>query len=504
MHEQLTNEWLDASIATMRKVGNDTQRCEVKEAGGGFPKSTLETLSAFSNGSGGYLILGLSEKNNFEPVDNFDPRSMQDALISACNAMTPAVRPETAILEVEGAPVLCAYIHEMLPRDKPCYITARGAFNGSFIRVGDGDRRLTGYEIDRLLEEHHQPRHDDEIVPEAMLEDLDGDLLDGFLKRQRELHPRVLGTKSDEDILLDLHVVRRDESDGILRPTLAGLMALGVFPQKFFPRLNVSFTAYAGTTKADYASDGRRYLDSQNIIGSIPYMVEDTLNALVRNMRMGAQMNGAFRRDVPDYPLPAAREAIANALMHRDYSPESQGSQVQVNLYSDRLEILNPGGLYGNVTVETLGQSGVSSARNQFLSNILVTTAYPRGGYVVENLGTGYQMMEEELKAASMLPPIARNSTSNFCLIMRGERKKESKGGSTRGQDIDSLILTHIQQNGSTSARELSESMGLARSTMSNHLAKLVKEGMIEPTEPSRSPKQRYRLASAQENDGRP
>lgn len=156
--------------------------------------------------------------------------------------------------------------------------------------------------------------------------------------------------------------------------------------------------------------ENRRFLDAQTIIGPIPFIIEDALNAVTKNMRTGAVIEGAFRQDVPDYPRKAVREAIANALMHRDYSPDARGSQVQVNLYADRLEILNPGGLFGNVTIDTLGTVGISSSRNQFLSNILETTPYPGGGYVVENRGTGYQVIEEQLQAALMNPPKPLNT----------------------------------------------------------------------------------------------
>ena len=196
--------------------------------------------------------------------------------------------------------------------------------------------------------------------------------------------------------MLDLHVAKHDGD--VLRPTLAGLMAMGKFPQKFFPRLNVTFAVFPGIDKSAPRDGGRRFLDSQTIVGPIPYMIEDVLAAVSRNMRTGAVIEGAFRNDVPDYPPVAVREAVANALMHRDYSPESRGSQVRVNMFADRLEVLNPGGLYGDVTIDSLGVSGASSARNQFLSNILETTPFPDGGYVVENRGTGYQEIEERLR----------------------------------------------------------------------------------------------------------
>ena len=102
-------------------------------------------------------------------------------------------------------------------------------YDSSFIRTGDGDRRMTPYEIDRFMEEHVQPTYDDEPVEGATLDDLDADLLQGFIKRQRELHPRLLGTRSDDEILLDLHVTKR--VDDAIVPTLAAIVAMGRFPQ---------------------------------------------------------------------------------------------------------------------------------------------------------------------------------------------------------------------------------------------------------------------------------
>lgn len=490
----MDEQWLAKTVSSMRQIGNDTQLCEVKEARKKLPESIAETLSAFSNGSGGYIILGLSERNGFATVPDFDARAMQDALSHECEKLSPVVRPEIAVFPFEGSQVVCAKVAEMHPRDKPCYVTAQNRYNGSYIRTGDGDRHLSPYEIERLLEEHRQPTYDDEIVPDATIEDLDTQLLEGFVKRQRELHPRILGQRSDEEILLDLHVVKREEK--ALRPTIAGLMAMGSFPQKYFPRLNVTFTAFPGTTKTEHVDDRRRFLDAQTIIGPIPIMMDDVLAAVAKNTRTGAIIEGTFRKDVPDYPRTAVREAIANALMHRDYSPESRGSQVQVNLYADRLEILNPGGLYGDVTVDTLGKSGVSSSRNQFLSNILETTPYPDGGYVVENRGTGYQEIEEQLRRALMSPPHPHNSTTSFSLTFDKRKMDPSEmGGSNRQRDIDKAIISHLENHASASARELADASGLARSTINTHVNSLIDKGIVEPTEPARSPKQRYRLA---------
>lgn len=480
-------------ILEMRQIGNDTQTCEVKEAARKIPSSLVDTLSAFSNGNGGVIILGISEKDGFTPVPQFDARAMQEALSAECGKLTPPVRPDTAIVRFEGTNILVAQIQPMPAIDRPCYVTARGRYQGSYIRTGDGDRRLTQYEIDRMIENHVQPRFDDDIVPDATIDDLDPVMVSQFTSRQRMLHPRIFASRDDRTILVNMHVAKHD-GDGTLRPTLGGIMALGSFPQQFFPRLNVTFTAFAGVTKTETMDDERRFLDASTIVGPIPMMIDDALNAVAKNMKTGAVVEGAFRKDVPDYPLKAVREAVANALMHRDYSPDARGSQVQVNLYADRLEILNPGGLYGNVTIDDLGTSGISASRNQFLSNILETTPYPNGGFVVENRGTGYQVIEEELQNALMPEPKPLSTLTFFSLTFDKRRVSHSEKQLANTTDIPHAIIALLRQRHSASAREMAEASGLSRSTIANNLRKLIKDGIVEPTQPGRSPKQRYRL----------
>jgi ATP-dependent DNA helicase RecG len=94
--------------------------------------------------------------------------------------------------------------------------------------------------------------------------------------------------------------------------------------------------------------------------------------------------------------------------MHRDLSELARGTHIQVNLFGDRLEVLSPGGLYGTVSVDRLGDPGASSTRNTRLSALLEDVAYPGGGMVAENRGSGYALIEAELAAAGMRAPCPR------------------------------------------------------------------------------------------------
>ena len=476
---------LETVIRQLKSSRSDNQSVEAKESVGKMPSTIAETISAFANGSGGIIVLGLSEKNDFEPAKGFDARRIADALSQTCSdKLTPPVRADIDILEHKNANVVVASIDEIPPRDKPCYVTSKGMYRGSFIRSFDGDRKLSPYEIDRLLEDKTQPSHDIEIVADASMSDLDRNLLDGVIQRQKSLHPRLFANFSDEEIAVNLRIAARD-ANGDLRPTLAGLLALGTYPQKYFPRLTVTFAAYPKEDKA--SADGVKYLDSEKMAGPIPAIIADTVAAVQRNTRLGGTIIGEKRVDVPDYPPAAVREAVCNALMHRDYSELARGTQVQVNLYSDRLEFLSPGGLYGTVTTATVATADYSSTRNQYLADILECTPY-EGGFVAENRGTGFKLMQLELERNRMEAPIIRDSIAMFTLEFR-RRKSQPLTGDPYGD-----IVSFVAENESCSASEISDALGIPRSTITYRLKKLVDEKRLERIGAERSRNQKYRL----------
>lgn len=394
-------------ITRLRRLGLEPTDVEVKAAGGGLPSSVPETISAFANGSGGTLLLGIDEEAGFRSVQGFQPSRIRDALADACaNKVEPPCRAPIQVEEFEGAVLLRLDISELDPVEKPCFVQSRGHYGGSFIRGGDGDRRLNHYEVSQLLTNRSQPAHDDEVVALATPANLDSALIQGLLTRVRD-RSTALAKLADEPLLLRLGVLGRDH-DGTVRPTLAGLLSLGEYPQEFFPQLFVSFLVLPGTRMGELSPDGRRFLDNRSLEGPIPAIVNEAVSFAIRNMRVGAIIRGAGREDRYDYPLEVIRELVVNALMHRDYSPEARGTQVQIELYLDRLVIKSTGGLYGQITVADLGtEDKASTSRNQRLAKIL--TDVPLSGHgtqtVCENRGTGLIQVMAELRRVGMSPP---------------------------------------------------------------------------------------------------
>ncbi|EEJ52936.1 divergent AAA domain protein [Mobiluncus mulieris ATCC 35239] len=493
MQMPTTEALLSHLLADLRLSGQDTQWVEVKAASQGLPKTVAETLSAFSNGSGGILILGIDEHQGFIPSPGFKAKSVYDALAGVCsNNMTPPVRANIALVPYENRQIVVAEIPPLQPRDKPCFVTAKQVYGGSFIRTGDGDRRLSPYEVDRLRENKTQPYWDTEVVEEASISDLDGELLSGLLHREKSAHPRILAKLPDDEVLSKLRITGKGQ-DGNLHPTLAGLLALGLFPQEYFPRLTVTYAVYPGSTKASMPS-GQRHLDSGTLAGSIPVLIADALTVVSKNMRVGGVIRGALRHDLVDYSLPAIREALANALMHRDYSPVARGTQVQLNMYADRLEILNPGGLFGTATIDSLGKTGLSSARNQFLSRLLEVTPYAEGGFVAENRGSGYHEILSQLEKESLPRPLPVDRLDSFSITFERRRMTPAEKGINAELSSKDKILDYLATHPTASSRELAETAGISIGGTRAILNNLIKTGLVTRTEPPTSPKQRYRL----------
>lgn len=393
-------------VAGLRAVGIEFEDVEVKRAAGGVPQNLAETMSAFANARGGIIILGLDEKAGFAAVGVPDPAAARDEVAGiARGKLTPALAPSIEIVPFEGTALLVVEVGALPLSQRPCYVTARGVYNGAFIRVGDGDQRLTPYEIDRLRENAGQPRWDEELVSQATIQDLDPGAVLRLIAAARRNSPQAFAGLGEAEALIRLGVLAPD--DGSPAPSLAGLLCLGAYPQQFFPQLMVSLVVYPNADPGDPGPGGIRFLDSAAVGGNVPTMVNDAVQAVLRNLRRASRIVGVGREDFWEIGPEVVREAIVNALMHRDYSPQARGTQVQVELFPDRLTVTSPGGLFGNVRLEALGETRVSSSRNARLAALLQEAGDPLTGRpVAENRGSGIGMMISQVRRDTGVVPL--------------------------------------------------------------------------------------------------
>ncbi len=403
---------LERTLTALARLGRDTFRIEVKKARGGLPASLHETLSAFANSEGGTIILGVDETKGFEPVGLVEPGRVLDQFATLCRAMDPPLTAEVDVVELSGAHILVAKI-PATPRDRrPCHLGGKPPWDSSFVRVADGDRKLSTYEVQLLLENRGMVRHDASPVEDARAEDLDTPKVEEFIARVRE--QRSVLTRRTDDEILRLFNIMRDTEKGP-RPTLAGILTFGMFPQQFVPQLNVTVVVFPTPEAGGAGPRGERFLDNRSIDGPIPVVVRDTIAMLKRHMKRRSIITGIVRVDEWEYPDEVLREAVVNALVHRDYSHTALGAQVQVELYPDRLLIRNPGGLYGPLDVNELGLGTIpASSRNPVLLKLLEDTPLEPGRTVCENRGTGILRIRASLTEAGMEPPTFDDRIATF------------------------------------------------------------------------------------------
>lgn len=498
----MTTAELQALIRSLQDFRTDLLHVEAKRAEAELPKRIWETLSAFSNTpGGGVLVLGLDEASGFPVTGVRNPKKMMQDLASECDRMEPAVRAPIELHQVEGATLVVAEIPEAELGQKPVYYRGAGLTNGAFIRVADGDRRLSQYEVQVMLASRGQPREDESPVPEASIEDLDPELVGGLLERLRRAERSTFRQRTDEGTLRTLKaLVPHGEQRWV--PSLGGLLALGTYPQQFFPELGVTFVVYPTPNLGEPGPRGERFLDQGRFDGPIPQILEPVLQALQRNMKRRAVVRGLFREDLWEYPETALREALVNAVVHRDLGALARGTPVQVRMFPNRLEIVNPGGLFGPVTVDRLGEEGISSSRNQVLMKLLEDTPVPgRNEVVCENRGSGIGAMLAALRQAGMSPPHFADRIATFQVTFPNHTLLDSETlrwleavdavDLTDSQRMALALLRRGEEVTNASYRQIS---GLDSRVATRELGDLVQRGLV--TQDGTGRWTSYRLAS--------
>ena len=408
----MNREELEHLVSEVQRRQTELGDVEVKSARAGTPKRLYEALSAFANRTGGGVILfGLDESADFGVIGVGNAHQLQaDIGDLASSEMEPALRPEFTVEDIDGKTVVAVEVAEVPMEQRPCYYKTAGLQKGAYIRVGNTNRQMTDYEIFGYVSARAQPTFDEEPVAQAVIGDLDETAIDAYQERLKQARPKADFLRGPRDKALSRLGIVQDV-EGTLRPTMAGLLTFGKYPQQFLPQLVITFLQFYGTTETEKTPRGERFLDNRKFEGPIPDMVTDTVNHVLASIRKSSLIEGLFRRDVPEYPEEAVREVVLNAVAHRDYSPYVRGSYVQVRLFADRLEVQSPGGLYGNVTEENLEEE--SSTRNSVLMRLMEDL------HLVENRGSGIRAMLEAMRRANLEPPRFEDKRSSFWVTFR-------------------------------------------------------------------------------------
>lgn len=325
---------------------------------------------AFLNLEGGIILLGIEDDGT---VSGTSRPNLEEWVAEFCRVkIEPPIVPHlTWVRSVEpGKDVLVVRVSQ--GPDKP-YARVHNNRRTYFIRVGSTSREASREELERMFQASGRVQYGLKPVPGGALEHLDR-------RRLRDYFIRVLGGRAPRDEAveewekllgnLDLMVA----SSGQMVPTIDGMLLFGRTPKRFLPQSGIRALCYPGV-QADYATRADEELKGPLVPlcasdGSITEsgLVEQALDFVNRNTEPTAYLEGGRRVDRATYPESVLREAIVNALVHRDYSVA--GSDITLAIYSDRLEIQSPGRLPNTVTLEGM-KAGMRYARNQTLVNVM-------------------------------------------------------------------------------------------------------------------------------------
>lgn len=352
-----------------------------------------ETLAALANHGGGVLVVGATPTGRI--VGLADPDATERALLEAMLAVEPPLtggilRP--VLQEVDGHSLLVAALPphlEAVYRSGERYLT----------RDGTENRPLETSELRRLILSKQGSLFEREVPPGATPGDLSRSAIEAYLDRV----PGHAGgdSQSGEAVALLRRRGILRQSDG--RPTYAGLLLFGREPQQWLPSAQILVARYPGTEMGD------TFL-RQEIGGTLPQQIVRAETFVLENMRRQVVMRDLQRDERLEYPREAVREAIVNAVAHRDYG--IRGAEVQIFMFSDRIEIHSPGRLAGHVTVRNIQEERYS--RNEAVVQTLSDLGY------IERLGYGVDRIMRLAEEQDLPPPEFAESANGFRVTLFG------------------------------------------------------------------------------------
>ncbi len=478
----MTSEEFRELLNQIKNIRCETQTLELKSAKTGCPKRLYDTLSSFSNqDDGGIIVFGIDEAHDYAQSGVYDAQDLQKKVNEQCLQMEPVVRPLMTVAEKGGNHFVAAEIPGMDLVDRPCYYKGQGRLKGSYTRIGDSDEPMTEYEI--YSYEAFRKKYQDDIrnVPRATLSALNGERMTEYIRRLQIGKPN-LSRLPEQEIYELMSLVRNGEV------TLNATMLFGLYPQAYFPQLCITAVVVPGTEVGEVGEMGERFLDNERIEGSIPEMLEGALQFVRRNMKTKTIIHpdSGRREDRTDYPITAVREAVINALVHRDYSMHTEGMPIQILMFEDRMEIHNPGGIYGRLRTDQLGKMQPDT-RNPALAAALEVLG------VTENRYSGIPTIRREFAECGMRAPEFSSERGHFTVKFYKEAQKPAAMVQDGSADIYNLLAFCKTPR---TRKEICDYLGLSSTSyaIQIYIMPLVEQGLIKLTLPDKpkSPKQLY------------
>jgi ATP-dependent DNA helicase RecG len=428
----------------------------------------LETVSAFANTRGGAIYVGVDPKGKITGVQ-LGKRTLEGLANDIKLKTDPRIFPSIDTIAQNGKRIIRVVVEEH--PTKPVWVGDK-----VFVRVGRTNQRAPSERIRQLMRETQPFQWDQRIIGKAKLSEIDPARVKSFLRKVEDERNTVFeGSRSAAGVLSKLHLLK----DGKLTP--AALLLFGKEPQERFLQAQVRCAKFNGPEPVDFA-------DIKVLSGTIIEQVPEILSLIRKHINVAAKITGKpEREEVWEYPREALREAVVNAICHRDY--EDTGN-VQVRIFDDRLEVWNPGTLPPGVTLESLKADHRSQPRNILIAQCFYLIKY------VEQWGTGTNRIIKLCREARLPAPEFAQKAGSFVVTFRRAKKFVRKAEtlpSVRLNETQKKILRYLEKRGEARTNELVEAIRVSRTAIQNNLKKLSE--LIEWTGSSATdPEGKYKL----------
>ena len=425
-------------------------------------KAGMETLCAFLNTRGGVLLTGVKNNGDILGQDITDQTKLEIS-----NAISKFEPPADILIKYIDVPNDKKVIHILT---KPNIRSIPYTFDGkAFWRIESATRSMPQQKYKQLLAEsiHKSDPWECSLADKITIDDLDASeiiaTIVDCIKRGR-MEPR-LSTTEPEEALRRLRLI--DHS----KLTNAAVVLFSKDPEQFYPECLMRLIRFKGTTK-DIIIDNKR------IHGNAFKLLGEAEDFVMRHMSIASEFvpGKMARKDIPDYPLRAVREAVVNGISHRDYT--IPGGSISLMMYDNRLEITSHGVLPPGITIQDLKRDHESQPRNERITQVL----YKRG--IIESAGSGTQLIIKECAEISKPEPEFVERGNTFVVIFRNEPSQEA---AAQTKIIDNLhprlieILDVMRSTNSCTSSQILDKLESAPTdrTLRNDLNKLEELGLV-------------------------
>jgi len=419
-------------------------------------REIVETVSAFSNTKGGIIIVGLDDNKNLVGI-SIGKGTIEGLTNKILTNTEPKIYPEIEVVNKQRKKLILIKV-DKYPFDVVL------AFGRPFKRVGKNTVRMNKDEYKRRILEIHKKEiyFDGQPLTDAKINDVDDEKLKQFVKKAREERKLdVDGKEPTRNILKKLKLLKGDSL------TNAAILLFGRTPEKFFNQIGIKCVKFKGI---DVTGE---MLDFKEIENDLFTEVQEVEKFIFSNISLKAWIEeGKIKRQERwEYPPKAIREALVNAIVHRDYrSP----SKIQIRIFDDRIEFWNPGKLPEGWTVETLKEEHTSEPFNPLIARMFFWVGY------IEEVGTGTNKMIKWCKEWGLPEPDFQTKSGNIVVIFRKSKFTEEYLERLGLDKKEMEIIQLIREKKKITSSDIQKKYGVSKDTANRWLNKLIKLNLVE------------------------